>query len=113
MADLDADGNQDVVLVAPWQGSKVVVMYGNGAGGFASPGQALSAGSVNNNVIVGDYTEDGRPDLAVTGAFSFTVVINDGGRQFHTGQTYALGQSPFQNTGVAADLDGTTRSTWR
>jgi hypothetical protein len=106
MADLDGDGKQDVLYVAPWYGSNVAIQYGNGDGSFRSPAQNLWVGLFNSNVIVGDFNRDGRVDFVVTGASSFTVVINDGNRHYHAGSSYLLQQSPFQNTGVASDFNG-------
>lgn len=108
-ADLDGDGKQDVLFVAPWYGARVQIQWGNGDGTFRTPSQTLWAGLFNSNVIVGDFNRDGRPDFAVTGASSFTVVINDGNRRFHSGASYLLQQSPFQNTGVAGDFNGDGR----
>jgi hypothetical protein len=105
-ADLDGDGHGDVAMIAPWLGSRVDIMWGKGDGTFKTPAQQLWAGVLNSNVILGDFNRDGRVDLAVTGSSSFTVVINDGGRRFHTGATYVLQQSPFQNAGVTDDFNG-------
>jgi hypothetical protein len=104
-ADMDNDGREDVVMVAPWLGSRVDIMYGNGNGTFRSPAQQIWAGLWNSNVILGDYNRDGRQDFAVTGASSFTVVLNEGGRDYRVDGSYFLQQSPFQNTGSAADFN--------
>ncbi|HSV37603.1 MAG TPA: VCBS repeat-containing protein, partial [Nocardioidaceae bacterium] len=103
---LDADGHDDVALVAPWMGSAIVVMYGNGDGTFDAPGQSITVGSVNNNVILGDFDDSGTTDVAVTGGFGFSVLLNDGGRQYHVAATYSLWQTPFQQSGVTNDFDG-------
>jgi len=107
-ADMDNDGKEDVVMVAPWLGSRVDIMYGNGNGTFRTPAQQIWAGLLNSNVIVGDYNRDGRVDFAVTGASTFTVVLNQGSRSYRRGDSYVLQQSPFQNTGSAADFNGDT-----
>ncbi|MBP7929252.1 MAG: VCBS repeat-containing protein [Acidimicrobiia bacterium] len=104
-ADIDGDGAVDVLTVAPWLGPTIQVVWGKGDGTFKDPGQGIIAGALNSNVIVGDWNADGRPDLASTGASSFTVVMNKGNRKFGVGSTYPLQQSPFQNTGTAADFD--------
>ncbi len=106
VADFDGDGAADVVYVAPWYGPTVAIQYGKGNGRFRSPAQTLFVGLFNTNVITGDFNRDGRPDFAVTGASTFTVVLNDGNRHFHAGASYLLQQSPFQNTGVADDFNG-------
>ena len=103
--DMDGDGFVDVLTVAPWLGPTVQIVWGNGDGTFKDPGQGIIAGALNSNVIVGDWNGDGRPDLVSTGSSSMTVVMNHGNRNFGVGATYPLQQSPFQNTGVAADFD--------
>jgi hypothetical protein len=108
-ADLDGDGHPDVAMIAPWLGSRTDIMWGKADGTFKTPAQEVWAGALNSNVILGDYNRDGRIDLAVTGSSSFTVVLNQGNRQFRTGATYVLQQSPFQNTGVTDDFNGDGR----
>lgn len=106
IADFDRDGKLDVVTVAPWQGSRIAFMWGKGDGSFKTPSQVHWVGLMNSNVIVGDFNGDNLPDLAVTGASTFTVVINQGQRRFDNGKAYVLQGSPFQNTGFARDLNG-------
>lgn len=108
IADFDRDGKLDVVTVAPWQGSRISFMWGKSDGSFKTPGQVHWVGLMNSNVIVGDFNGDNLPDIAVTGASTFTVVINQGQRQFDNGDTYVLQGSPLQNTGFARDLNGDT-----
>lgn len=105
-ADFDGDGHTDVAMVAPWQGAHVRIMYGTGTGSFESPGKSITANIFNSNVIAGDFNGDERTDLAVTGAISYTVLINDGDRQFHVADSHLLLQSPFQNSGVTHDFNG-------
>ncbi|MFZ3183922.1 MAG: VCBS repeat-containing protein [Pseudomonas sp.] len=106
IADFDRDGKLDVVTVAPWQGSRISFMWGKSDGSFKAPSQVHWVGLMNSNVIVGDFNGDNLPDIAVTGASTFTVVINQGQRQFANGDTYVLQGSPLQNTGFARDLNG-------
>ena len=105
-ADLDNDGNNDVVVVAPWYGNKINIMWGKGNGKFKSPAQTQRVGLLNSNVILGDYNSDGLIDFAVSGTSSFTIVINQGNRKFSNGKTYLLQQSPAQNSGFSADVNG-------
>lgn len=108
-ADLDGDGNQDVAMIAPWLGSRVHIAWGRGNGTFSNGVQTVWAGVLNSNVILGDFDQDGRTDLVVTGSSSFTVVRNRGGRRFTVGATYPLQQSPFQNSGGTTDFTGDGR----
>ena len=60
LVDMDADGKQDLVLGG---GDAVVVMRGDGRGGFA-PGSTVSAGRGAWSVTVADFDADGRADVA-------------------------------------------------
>jgi len=66
IADMNMDGNQDLIVVDdPFDGSGgfgVSLLNGNGDGTFGT-GTAVLADSVVSQVIVGDFNQDGKPDL--------------------------------------------------
>lgn len=76
-ADMDVDGNQDV-LTANYgvaAGGDISLFRGNGMGGFAAARQTVSTGSSAangrpNSIVVADFNGDGRPDIATTNYLS-------------------------------------------
>jgi hypothetical protein len=104
-ADLDLDGDIDLVLTDGW-GSQdnVHVMLNSGTGAFTGP-VTYSAGSWARGVIAQDVNNDGWPDLAVanSGNDNVTILLNDGTGHFGTLANYATGAGP--NGLFAYDLD--------
>ncbi len=83
-ADLDDDGDPDIVLLG--DGSGVIGIYENdGTGHFIdrSAGSGIGPVPLTSSVIAGDYDRDGDLDLYVarTDAPNF-LLRNDGGFQF-------------------------------
>ncbi len=76
LADLDGDGARDLLGVDG--GDTLVVLQGNGSGGFAAPVEVAidSTPGDTTGVEVGDFDRDGAPDV---------VTLNDGGTS--TGNT--------------------------
>jgi hypothetical protein len=111
--DFDADGNQDVAIVA---NSEVDVLYGNGQGGFSATQATFSAGPGPGFIVSGDFNKDGKPDLAVANLFPFgngvAVLLNNGNGTFASPVFYSLGTSadsggsPTSNLMAVGDLTG-------
>jgi YD repeat-containing protein len=85
-ADFDRDGNLDVVWTS---GGSLTVAYGNGAGQFTNPVFILApTGTAFFNIALGDFNNDGFPDVAAyTGSSSVPLAIDvylstGGGRSF-------------------------------
>lgn len=87
-ADLNGDGNLDVVATRPGTvfqpDNKVAVLFGNGDGTLGAP-TILTAGSGPASVKIEDLNGDGLPDLAVANRFTphqVSVFFNEGGGVF-------------------------------
>ncbi len=82
--DFNRDGIPDLV-VANSSDNNVVVLLGDGVGGFApAPGSPFTVGSEPESIAVGDFNGDGIPDLAVanSGSGSVTVLFGNGSGAF-------------------------------
>ena len=78
-ADLDDDGNVDVVS-ANVLSRDVSVLLGHGDGTFAAQAR-YPAGGQARSVAIGDVDEDGDPDLVIglqSGESTLAVLLNDG-----------------------------------
>ena len=73
VGDFNADGHQDIVVANPGS-QEIDFLMGDGTGGFAPPSR-WSAQDFGAYAVVGDWNEDGRPDLATFGA-NATILIN-------------------------------------
>ena len=74
IGDLDGDGIPDAVGPVNFAGD-VEVMLGDGSGGFDSaPGSPFAVSGSPIWAAIGDLDQDGKPDLAVTGSGTDSVV---------------------------------------
>ena len=105
-ADIDGDGNADVIALVAGDTTSLVVFRGAGNGSFARrQAWALPAGGAR--AWVADLNADGRPDVVVTGTKDqgFLVFMNAGG----TLQAPAACTTRYGTTRLAAadfDRDG-------
>ena len=101
--DMDGDGHLD--LVGLNTSDMLFVLLGDGAGSFAA-GPTCAAGYTADYLAVGDFTGDGRPDVAVSRVNPDQVVllVNQGGGALAAGAVVATGNGPRQL--CAGDLDG-------
>jgi uncharacterized protein (TIGR03437 family) len=88
VGDFNGDGKPDLAISEsdPYGGYSVVVLLGTGTGGFtAAPGSPFAVGAAPGGPIfyagslaVGDFNEDGKPDLATvnTSDNNVTVLLN-------------------------------------
>jgi len=118
--DFTGDGRIDLA-VAGWNPNSatnnVSVLLGNGDGTFQPAVQYATALSVPSAIVAGDFTGDGRIDLAVAGfadvnTYPFTmgeisVLLGNGDGTFQPPVTYAVGSVP--SAIVTGDFTGDGR----
>jgi hypothetical protein len=121
-ADLDADGNDDVVVVG-WPGEcpafpdydadliPVAVFRGQGDGSLAFAGE-LAAGIQPIKAVAGDLSGDGIPDLVILnqGGLDLSVLTGAGSLGFAPQRRLVFDDlgTPLRNAAIAdADGDGT------
>jgi hypothetical protein len=105
-ADFRNNGNTDLA-VADWLSGHVSILLGNGDGTFQKPIRFAVPNPIA--LAVGEFNEDGKPDLAViefggTGHSLLALFLGEGNGKFRAGVTYELG---IQSAGIAlADFNG-------
>jgi uncharacterized repeat protein (TIGR01451 family) len=108
-ADLNGDGNADLVAIYAYIGS-LVVMLGNGHGSFQPPVQ-YGASSQTQAVTVADIDGDGRTDVITADKTNSVVAIlfgNGNGTLQTPPLSYAVGAQPYAV--VAGDFNGDGRT---
>lgn len=105
VADFNADGKADIALSGE---NKVIVLRGDGAGGFTRVGNYDAGATMPGALSAGDVNGDGKPDLIVFGAdFNQKPILflNDGAGQFQAGIPLNIsGGNEFRN--AVGDLNG-------
>ena len=92
IADLDGDGNPDLVFIPLSQSAPLFlpVYYGNGDGTFAAP-VLLPVSHAYTALVAADVNGDGKPDLILSNGGGISVMPNLGGRNFAPEEHYAAG----------------------
>jgi hypothetical protein len=99
-ADLNRDGNEDLLVPISRNGYRVRILLGNGAGGFAAPAELAIGGSTADasrvSVVAADVTGDGKPDLAADNSSSGAIWLwrGDGAGGFGPRQTIVAAKRP-------------------
>jgi FG-GAP-like repeat/Abnormal spindle-like microcephaly-assoc'd, ASPM-SPD-2-Hydin len=112
-ADLNADGKADVATVyvncneggTTCQPGDLVVLIGNGDGTFQSPVE-YAVGLEPEDLTVGDFNGDGKPDVATANFASDTIsiLLNNGNGTFQTHVDYPTGLQPEHI--ISGDFNG-------
>ena len=77
VGDFNGDGHDDIVASSR-QNDSVVVIVGDGAGGFAAPVEVpLGAGADPSRLEVAELDEDGVDDIAVVTASDLKIILSD------------------------------------
>jgi len=114
--DFNDDGRPDLIVTStalldsPEQYGEFLVFLGNGDGTFASPVTTnLGVGFTSNPsaIGVGDFNEDGFPDVAAISSsypYPLSIFLGNGNGSFTAGATYQYG--PQQGPLYVADING-------
>lgn len=108
IADFNGDHHLDFVIES-WMDNKVLVMFGDGTGNFATPGRMFDVGQMPYvKVRASDVNKDGNADIVTTNFRSrnVTVLLGDGKGGFTqaTGSPFQVQKRPFYAD--IADLNG-------
>lgn len=97
VADVNNDGNPDIVSIGAWGGVPVAdVLLGDGTGYFTNAPVKYPTVTDPRDIVKGDFNEDGEIDFALTHASNIvTIYLGQGnGRFAKTATNYATGALP-------------------
>lgn len=114
-ADLNNDGNQDIInsfLVSKLaDGSRIAILLGDGTGGFTRATD-LAVNQLPTSVQIGDLNNDGKLDFVVAGAEPgntqgnyITTFVGDGTGNFTLKQTITLGPGDLKGDVALGDFN--------
>ena len=111
VGDFNGDGKLDLA-VAGANNNTVTILLGNGDGTFTpAPGSPIPVGTEPEAIVVGDFTGNGKLDLAVAnyGSNNVTLLLGNGDGTFTQAASspYTVGNRP--DSIVAGDFNGDGR----
>lgn len=105
LADIDLDGNLDLVVASDGPRSQVTILPGDGRGNFDVGKTPVPVARGAKSIATGDLTGDGTADIAVTGWSSPEVVIING-RDIRNYTRISLDDIGNPWGAIIADLNG-------
>jgi hypothetical protein len=95
VGDFNLDGQEDLAI-ANQESNSVVILTGNGSGGFGQGTAALPTDQSPCAIAIGDFNNDGKPDLAIANysGLDVTVLMGNGNGTFSAGPTLSVGTWP-------------------
>ena len=108
--DFNGDGNLDLVTDS-WEEDRLVVLFGDGNGGFATPSTYVAVGRhPYPRIRVADLNDDGRADIVSPNLEGDNVTIllskSEGGFLQPPGSPFPCGDSPFNVAVGDVNADG-------
>jgi uncharacterized repeat protein (TIGR01451 family) len=118
VGDFNGDGKPDLAVADNLDSGMVIILLGDGTGGFQpAPNSPIAVGANPYLVVVGDFNLDGKLDLAtanygrgdVSGSGNVSVLLGDGagGLTPAPGSPFAAGTNPLSLS--IADFNGDGR----
>jgi hypothetical protein len=108
-ADFNGDGKLDLAVAnQTGSNSNVMILLGNGDGTFQAPASYSTAATSAVFMAVGDFNNDGAPDLAVvngTTQDSVSILLGNGDGTFQSAVLMSSGGA-FPKSVAVADLNG-------
>ena len=100
IGDLNGDDKPDLATSNGFESAKgISVLLNNGDGTFgARHDYSLAAGA--QTIAAGDFNQDGKLDLVTDDFGGLTVLLNDGGAEFHEGSEASAGGADFSTVFV-------------
>jgi hypothetical protein len=104
-ADVNGDGNVDLVTANSFGFSSTLIVWTNNGNGVFGSNATLAVGSTPVSAVAADINGDGKIDLisANAGANTLTVLTNNGNGVFGSNATLKVGNAP--NQVIAVDID--------
>lgn len=75
-ADLDGDGDVDLVVAMEW--APHLILLNDGRGGFRDASARVPGRAVSNGAVAVDIDADGDLDLVIANAGADEILVNDG-----------------------------------
>ena len=108
VGDFDGNGVPDLAVVN-FSDNTVSVLVGDGKGGFsAAPGSPFPVGVEPDSVAIGDFNNDGVPDLAVSNVVfsNVSMLLGDGKGVFSPASDSPFPVGPYPQSVAVADFNG-------
>jgi len=110
-ADVDGDGDRDLIGLIQLGGTRLAVFFNDGSGGFSAAGAPPSVPTTATDLTLADLDEDGDLDIVATSTSGTLPLVylyeNDGAGRFVDATAVRYGHVDGSATGaVTADFDG-------
>lgn len=103
-AEVTGDGEMDLVMISGT--NAVTILAGDGNGGFATPTKIGTGGAGSRDLALGDFSGDGRTDIAVANAGSKTASLLVASPTFTFGAVTKLEVGKAARSLAAGDFNG-------